>query len=59
MDLIQQCNAAIGMLQQANNLILESHLHTCGKTLNTKDPKEKEAFITELLRACNVSQRKG
>jgi len=59
MDLIQQCNAAIGMLQQANNLILESHLHSCGETLKSKDAKEKQRFITELLRVFNVSQRKG
>lgn len=58
MDLIQQCNAAIGMLQQVNNVILESHLQTCGKKLASRNAEEKQEFIQEILRACAVSQRK-
>jgi DNA-binding FrmR family transcriptional regulator len=58
MDLIQQCNAAIGVLQRVNNTILESHLHTCGKKLASLRSKEREEFIREILRACSVSQRK-
>lgn len=57
-DVIQQCNAAIGMLRQANNVILESHLTTCGKKLNSSNSKEKEQFIREIIRVCNVSARK-
>jgi DNA-binding FrmR family transcriptional regulator len=58
MDVIQQVNAVIGILRQANNLILESHLHTCGKALASKDATTREKFITEIMRACEISQRK-
>lgn len=58
MDLVQQCNAAIGLLQQANLLILESHLHSCGANLSSKDAATREKFIKEILRACRVSSRK-
>ncbi|MBI2483248.1 metal-sensing transcriptional repressor [Candidatus Uhrbacteria bacterium] len=58
MDLIQQCNAAIGTLQQVNNALLESHLHTCGKKLASRNAEERQEFIQEILRACMVSQRK-
>ena len=59
MDIIQQCNAITGIMQQTKNLILESHLETCGASLASKDPKVREQFIKEILRACNVTQRKG
>ena len=59
MDVIQQCNAITGIIQQTKNLILESHLETCGAKMASKDPEEREKFIKEILRACNVSQRKG
>ena len=58
MDLAQQCNAAIGLLQQANLLILESHLHSCGEQLASKDAAVREKFIKDILRACAVSRRK-
>jgi DNA-binding FrmR family transcriptional regulator len=58
-DLAQQCNAAIGLIRNANNLILESHLHTCGpENLTSKNPQQKEAFIKELVRAFTVASRK-
>lgn len=59
MDIIQQCNAITGIMQQTKNSILESHLETCGAKLASKDPVEREKFIKEILRACNVTQRKG
>lgn len=59
MDIIQQCNSAIGILRQANNMMLESHLQTCGKKLNSSSKKEKEQFIKEVLRACTISNRKN
>lgn len=59
MDLIQQCNAITGIMQQTKNLILESHLETCGAKMASKDSEERGRFIKEILRACNVSQRKG
>ncbi|MEK7655071.1 MAG: metal-sensing transcriptional repressor [Patescibacteria group bacterium] len=59
MDIIQQCNAITGIMQQTKNIILESHLETCGSKMASKDSEEREKFIKEILRACNVSQRKG
>lgn len=57
-DIIQQSNAAIGLLRQANNSMLESHLTTCGKKLSSSNKKEKEKFIKEIIRICTVSNRK-
>lgn len=57
-DVIQQSNAAIGLLRQANNMMLESHLETCGHKLDSKNSIEKKKFIQEIIRACNVSVRK-
>lgn len=59
MDIIQQCNAMTGIIQQTKNLILESHLETCGAQMASKDPVARKRFIDEILRACSVSQRKG
>ncbi|MBI5654132.1 metal-sensing transcriptional repressor [Candidatus Uhrbacteria bacterium] len=59
MDIIQQCNAITGIMQQTKNIILESHLETCGAKLASTDPEVREKFIQEILRACNVSQRRG
>lgn len=59
MDIIQQCNAITGIMQQTKNLILESHLETCGASMASKDPEVRKKFIKEILRACNVTQRKG
>jgi DNA-binding FrmR family transcriptional regulator len=59
MDIIQQCNAITGIMQQTKNLILESHLETCGRQMASKDPDERQKFIKEILRACSVTQRKG
>ncbi len=58
-DIIQQCNAAIGLLRQANNMMLESHLETCGHKLSAKNGVEKKKFIQEIIRACNISIRKN
>lgn len=58
-DIIQQSNAAIGLLRQANNTMLQSHLETCGHKLANKNVPEKKKFIQEIIRACNVSVRKN
>ena len=58
MDIIQQINALLGILKQANNAMLERHLHTCGAKLASKDPKARERFIAEIMRACDISQRR-
>lgn len=59
MDVIQQTNAASGLIKSANLLMLESHLKSCGKKLASPNKKEQEAFIKEIVRACSVSSRKG
>jgi len=58
MDIIQQNNAVIGILQQANNLILESHLRTCGAALASKSKEARDRFIKEILRVFSVSRHK-
>ncbi len=58
-DIIQQSNAAIGILRQANNMMLESHLQTCGHMMNSPNQAEKEKFVKEIIRACTVSNRKN
>ena len=55
-DIAQQVNAAIGLLRQVNNFILESHLLSCGRhKLNSKDKKEREEFIRELIKTFNIT----
>jgi DNA-binding FrmR family transcriptional regulator len=58
MDLAQQINAAIGLLRSANNLIVESHLKTCGHRMAGDDEEDKERFIKELLQVFQISKRK-
>ncbi|MBI2551139.1 metal-sensitive transcriptional regulator [Candidatus Uhrbacteria bacterium] len=59
MDIIQQVNALIGILQQANSQLLARHLATCGANLASEDPEVKEKFIKEIVRAWTMAQRKG
>lgn len=57
-DVAQQINAAIGLLKQANNLIFESHLLTCGAhKLNSKKTADKLAFAKELIKAFTVTNK--
>ena len=57
-DIAQQINAAIGILKQTNNLILESHLNTCAvNKLNSKKPGEREGFVRELIQTFNVAAK--
>jgi CsoR family transcriptional regulator, copper-sensing transcriptional repressor len=58
MDIIQQCNAISGIMQKSKDMILESHLETCGSKMASRDASERKAFIKEILRAFRVSQRK-
>lgn len=45
-----------GHLKHIQSTVLESHLHTCaGKKLSS--PKEKEAFIAEILNVVGLSRR--
>lgn len=60
LDIAQQINAAIGLLQQANSQILESHLLSCGAhKLGSKNIKDRQAFAQELVRVFAVAKRKG
>ena len=58
-DIATQVNAAIGLLKSVNNKLLENHLRCCGpKFLNSKNPTDVDAFIKELVRAREVTNRK-
>ncbi len=59
MDIIQQSNAALGLIKSANLLMLESHLKSCGIKLASLKKDEQEKFIKEIIRACSVSSRKA
>ncbi len=55
-DVAQQVNAAIGILRQTNNIILESHLNTCAvHKMNSKETAEREEFVKELIQTFNVA----
>jgi len=57
-DIAQQVNAAIGLLKQANNHILESHLLSCGAhKLESKNKKTREEFVKELVRTFDVTKK--
>lgn len=57
-DIAQQVNAAMGFLRQTNNLILESHLNTCGgHKLNSKNKNERDQFIKELIRSFAITTK--
>lgn len=57
-DIAQQVNAAIGLLKQVNNSILESHLLSCGANkLNSKNQTAKLAFVQELVRAFDLTKK--
>lgn len=58
-DVAQQINAAIGLLKNANNELLKSHLMCCGKQqLGSSDPQKVATFVDELIRVWDVSTRK-
>lgn len=58
-DIAQQINAAIGLLKNANSKLLENHFKCCGaKKLLSKNKKEVDDFVKELIRVRDVSTRK-
>lgn len=58
-DIATQVNAAIGLLKSVNSRLLEDHLKCCGpKFLNSKNPKDVDDFVKELVRAWEVTNRK-
>ncbi len=57
-DIAQQVNAAIGLLKQANNYILENHLLSCGANkLNSKNEATKLTFAQELVRTFDLTKK--
>lgn len=59
MDIAQQVNAAMGLLKQVNNHILESHLLSCAAhKLQARNMTERKKFVGELARVFNLTGRK-
>lgn len=57
-DIMTQLLAVQGSLKGIGSLLLESHLNTCGtEKLASKNPKEKEQFIQELVRSFQLANR--
>ena len=57
-DIAQQVNAAMGLLKQVNNLILESHLLSCGtEKLADKSQSKRLAFSQELIKTFNLTSK--
>lgn len=57
-DIAQQINATIGLLRNANMVLLESHLQTCWVSkLGSGNAQEISDFSDEILRIWNVTQR--
>ncbi|HBU07289.1 MAG TPA: CsoR family transcriptional regulator [Candidatus Magasanikbacteria bacterium] len=58
LDIAQQVNAAIGMLKQINNHILESHLLSCGAhKLESKNEKVRQDFVKELMKVFDQTKK--
>lgn len=57
-DVVTQVLALEGSLNAVSHLVLESHLNSCGaKMLGSKNPKEKEKFIKEIIKIVDFSGR--
>lgn len=57
-DIAQQVNAAVGLLRQVNNHILESHLLSCGAhKLESKKESERLAFVKELMKVFDQTKK--
>ena len=57
-DILTQLLALQGALKKIVPLVLESHLTTCGaENLGSKDPKKRQKFIQEIVKACELSSR--
>lgn len=53
-DIIQQLDAAIGLLKSAKKQLLEGHLHHC---LHDKLERNKQKTIDELLKIYTLGQK--
>ena len=59
LDIAQQLNASLGLLRNANALMLKNHLQTCGaKKLGSGNKHIQDEFVEEFTRAFNVTSRK-
>lgn len=57
-DIGTQMLALEGSLKAVHQLILESHLNTCGaKKFTSKNPEEKEKFIQEIMKIVKFTSR--
>lgn len=57
-DIASQVNASMWLLKGVNTTLLENHLACCWpKFLNATEAWKKDAFIKELVRAWNVSNK--
>jgi len=57
-DVAQQVNAAIGLLKQTNNYLLENHLTCCGaEKLVSKKKDERIHFAKELIKVFNITKK--
>lgn len=54
-DIITQILALQGSIKGIGELVLESHLNTCGHNLSAKDLKKKKQFIAEIIKASKLS----
>lgn len=57
-DIVTQVLALEGSLNAVSHLVLESHLNSCGvKILSSKNSKQKEKFIKEIIKIVDFSGR--
>jgi CsoR family transcriptional regulator, copper-sensing transcriptional repressor len=57
-DVIKQIEAVQAALNKINEMILESHLHTCVTTaIRGNDPERREAVINEILDVISVGRK--
>ena len=58
LDIAQQVNAAMGLLKQINNYILQSHLLSCGTNkLESKNEKVRQEFVQELMKVFDQTKK--
>ncbi|MEK7672366.1 MAG: metal-sensitive transcriptional regulator [Patescibacteria group bacterium] len=57
MNIVTQTLALQGAIKSINELVLESHLNTCGIHLTEKDEKKRQEFIKEIVKAFELSKR--
>lgn len=55
-DILQQVSAAKGHLKSAQGSLLDGHLNSCAvKAFSSKDPKDKEKVVEEIINLFNFS----